>query len=257
MSILYTQTISWVRVTLFRDSPELGVFFWVNFEPVSMPPCRAVSVSTHAWQRPSGRMVVLGSFLSPENGDLKSKNGSLSSKNDDLSIKDGDLTMDVQFLRMWMDLPWIYQEFMGRQWDGNTVYKENNRYLTKRDVMIYIYIYMYTPSRKATVCCGKEHQQKVNGFRSNLLVYWMSNLPERGLTGGFNDVLCFLFGTWRMIRNDQYMFEWGWNHNSGLLILDVAELSRAGWCDLGIGLRYVSSCFANHWMPIGEAFPSS
>jgi hypothetical protein len=48
-------------------------------------------------------MVVLGSFLSPENGDLKSKNGSLSSKNDDLSIKDGDLTMDVQFLRMWMD----------------------------------------------------------------------------------------------------------------------------------------------------------
>jgi hypothetical protein len=77
------------------------------------------------------------------------------------------------------------------------------------------------------------------------------------LTGGFNDVLCFLFGTWRMIRNDQYMFEWGWNHNSGLLILDVAELSRAGWCDLGIGLRYVSSCFANHWMPIGEAFPSS
>jgi hypothetical protein len=91
-------------------------------------------------------MVVLGSFLSPENGDLKSKNGSLSSKNDDLSIKDGDLTMDVQFLRMWMDLPWIYQEFMGRQWDGNTVYKENNRYLTKRDVMIYIYIYVYTIS---------------------------------------------------------------------------------------------------------------
>ena len=26
MSILYTQNISWVRVTLFRDSPELGVF---------------------------------------------------------------------------------------------------------------------------------------------------------------------------------------------------------------------------------------
>ena len=105
-----------------------------------MPPCRSVSVSTHAWQRPSGRMVVLGSFLSPENGDLNSKNGSLSSKNDDLSIKDGDLTMDVQFLRMWMDLPWIYQEFMGRQWDGDTVDKENNRYLTKRDIMIYIYI---------------------------------------------------------------------------------------------------------------------
>lgn len=79
-----------------------------------MPPCRAVSVSTHAWQRPLGRMVVLGSFLPPENGDLKSTNGSLSSKNDDLSIKDGDLTVDVQFLGMWMDLPWIYQELMGR-----------------------------------------------------------------------------------------------------------------------------------------------
>ena len=89
-------------------------FFCVNFEPVSMPPCRAVSVSTHAWQRPSGRMVVLGSFLPPENGDLKSTNGSLSSKNDDLSIKDCDLTVDVQFLGMWMDLPWVYQELMGR-----------------------------------------------------------------------------------------------------------------------------------------------
>jgi hypothetical protein len=58
-------------------------------------------------------MVVLGSFLSPENGDLKSKNGSLSSKNDDLSIKDGDLTMDVQFLRMWMDLPGVHGKAVG------------------------------------------------------------------------------------------------------------------------------------------------
>ena len=74
----------------------MGVVDATLIWPVSMPPCRTVSVSTSAWQR-QRRGEECGA-VEPTNGDFNSKHCSLSSKSGDLSIKDCLLIMDSSIL---------------------------------------------------------------------------------------------------------------------------------------------------------------